>query len=357
MDSRKRIGILRADNHGFIYGGAWGEYDRYQFHLAHGQLYILEYPSPYMPVLPLRDTMVAGVWDYPLPEDQKDRIHLTAKQLGKTFRCKVYEDYKEMANKDLFDGIFIANCGQFAEDHKDLAMPFIEAGIPLFLDKPVADNAKNCRDILEAARKYKTPVMGTSILMYTDANKELLKENLGEPRLIISTFAAGINKRNASVHTLSACLGPLLTLKDDYEVISAQYIGSDIGKLPDEQRKANDSGAGEVYRILFKDHTIGILNCNTHNCYEFRIDVYGTNGISSKVVIEPTMRGAIADIASQFSKMISTRIPPLHYDRIFEFVAALDACARSKSEGGREVTIAEIANDVNYVLYRDMPEC
>lgn len=355
MADRKRIGVLRADNHGLIYGAAWGEYDRFQFHLAHGQLYILEYSSPYMPVLPLRDTTITGVWDYPLPEDEKDRVHLTAKQFGKAFKCKVYEDYKEMANKDLFDGIFVANCGQYAEDNIKLAMPFIEAGIPLFLDKPVANTAKNCRDILEAARKYNSPVMGTSILMYTDANKELLKENLGDPRLIVSTFSSSITQRNASVHTLCACLGPLMTLKGDYEVISMQYIGSEAGKLPDDQKPDNDKGKGEVYRVLFKDGTIGILNCNTHNFYEFRMDIYGTNGIATKFVTEPTMRGGIADIAEQFSKMISTKVPPLHYDRIFEFVAALDACDLSKAQGGREVTIAEIADSVSYELHREMP--
>ncbi len=355
MVRQKRIGILRADNHGLIYGGAWGVYDRYEFHKAHGQLYILEYSSPYMPVLPLRDTEVSGVWDYPLAEDQKDRIHLTAQQFAKAFNCKVYSDYHEMADPALFDGVFIANCSFYGEDHLELALPFLKAGIPVFLDKPVADNAKNCAEILETARQYKTPVMGTSILMYTDANKELAKENIGEPRLIVSSFAASIERRNASVHTLSACLAPMLLLKGDYEVVSMQYIGGAKGLLPVEEKPQQDNGAWEVYRVRFSDDTIGILNCNTHNCYEFRIDVYGTNNISTKFVTEPTMRGAIADIAGQFAKMIDSRIPPLHYDRIFEFVAALDACDLSRAESGREVTIAEIAANVGYELHRPMP--
>ncbi|NLM76863.1 MAG: Gfo/Idh/MocA family oxidoreductase [Ruminococcaceae bacterium] len=355
MADRKRIGILRADNHGLIYGAAWDIYDRYEFHLAHGQLYILEYTTPYMPVLPLRDTQVTGVWDYPLPEDQKDRVRLTANQFAKAFHCKVYDDYHDMADPALFDGVFIANCSFFAEDHLELAMPFIKAGVPVFLDKPIADNAKNCKEILDAAREYNTPVMGTSILMYTDANKEMLKENLGDPRLIVSTFASSITRRNASVHTLSACLGPLMTLKGDYEIVSMQYIGGGKGLMPAEEKPERDGGAWEVYRVRFKDDTVGILNCNTHNCYEFRMDVYGTNGISTKFVTEPTMRGAIADIAGQFAKMIDTRVPPLHYDRIFEFVAALDACDLSRAEGGREVSIKEIADSVGYELYRPMP--
>ena len=48
--------------------------------------------------------------------------------------------------------------------------------------------------------------------------------------------------------------------------------------------------------------------------------------------------------------MIDTRIPPVEYDRIFEFVAILDAGARSKTEGGRTVPIDEIAQEAGWTF-------
>lgn len=128
-------------------------------------------------------------------------------------------------------------------------------------------------------------------------------------------------------------------------MVSAQYIGNEEGKNPDREK-----GNGEVYRILLKDGTIGIINCNDYNEYSFRLDVFGSTGVSTEYVTEPTLRYGIVDIAREFAKMIDDKIPPYHYDRIFEFVAIIDAALKSREENGREVTIQEIADDVGYQL-------
>ena len=124
-----------------------------------------------------------------------------------------------------------------------------------------------------------------------------------------------------------------------------QYIGNESGKSEDRVK-----GNGEAYRVLFRDGTIGIINCNDYNHYSFRLDVFGSNGTSTEYVTEPTLRSGIVDISNVFAKMIEDRIPPLHYDRIFEFVATIDAALLSREQGGREVTIQEIADSVGYEL-------
>ena len=338
MIKQKKIGVVRTDNHGLIYAACWAPFDRYEYRLAHGQLYILEDQST--PTIPQVDTTITGCWNVPV-----DDIKLSKEQFAKAFHCKAYDTLEEMADPALFDGIFIANCSWYGEDHVEYALPFIKAGIPLFIDKPFANNAANAKIIIDAAREYNTPIFSTSILMHVDANKRLVQKHLGDPKMVVSTFSSKMEQRNASVHTISNLLGAVWALKGEYEVVSAQYIGNEEGKNPDREK-----GNGEVYRILLKDGTIGIINCNDYNEYSFRLDVFGSTGVSTEYVTEPTLRYGIVDIAREFAKMIDDKIPPYHYDRIFEFVAIIDAALKSREENGREVTIQEIADDVGYQL-------
>lgn len=381
---QNRIGFVRTDYHSLIYAYCLGESDRYQFRLAGGQLYILEYES--MPTLPVCSTTVAGCFNPPNErtrymkdshgcardvasltgedlknyEETQERmgVKLTPEQFAKSFKgCVKYDSLQEMADKDKIDAAFIGNCSWYADDHYELALPFIKAGIPLFIDKPFANCAANAKKIIDAAREYNTPIFSSSILLYVGGNRalvnqaqrdstpETLKRELGDPRFIVTTFNSKMEQRNASVHTLSNLFGAVWMTKGDYEVVSIQYIGNEEGKDPD--RKGSD---GEVYRILFKDGTIGIMNCNSYNHYSFRLDYFGTKGVNTEYVTEPTLRSGIVDISNEFARMIEDRIPPLHYDRLFEFVATIDAGLLSREQGGREVTIKEIADSVGYEL-------
>ena len=372
--AKKKIGIVRTDNHSLLYAACWGPYDRYQYRLAGAQLYIIENnkDGPYkhfrledagntpihlendvhMRNIPRDDTEIAGCWNVPLEEDR-----LSKEQFGRAFGCKVYDKLEDMADPNLFDGIAIGNCSFMAEDHVEYALPFIRQGIAMFIDKSFADNAANAKIILDAAREYNAPIFCSSILMFASANRKLKKMNLGDPRLIVSTKSSTMPQRNGSVHTLSNCLGAVWAMKGSYEIQSIQYIGNEDGKLGDEEYKEKYGAQpryGEVYQLLFTDGTVGILNCNDFGDYAFRLDAYGSMGTATEYVVEQTMRSSILEIANEFADMIDTRIPPFHYDRIFEFVAALDAAEKSRAEGGRPVTIQEIADDVGYLLHRPM---
>ena len=63
MLNQKRVGFIRTDYHSLIYAYCFGESNRYQFRLAGGQLYILEYES--QPTLPVCSTTVAGCYNPP----------------------------------------------------------------------------------------------------------------------------------------------------------------------------------------------------------------------------------------------------------------------------------------------------
>ncbi|MBE5816382.1 MAG: Gfo/Idh/MocA family oxidoreductase [Clostridiales bacterium] len=346
MGKVKRIGIIRTDNHSLLYGACWGPYDRYEFRKASGQLDIMEAGTK--PVIPFTDTEVTACWNEPL-----ETVALSAQQFAKAFNCTVYENLEDMADPEIVDGVFIGNCSFDGEDHYRLCEPFIKKGIPVLFDKPFADNAANAKKIIDLAREYNVPIHTASILLYCDANMYLKGDyvemmpdkNLGKPMMITCTFRSRMEWRNASSHMFQAVFGAMRELCGDYKVKSVQYIASDAGRDPNR-----DFGDGEVYSCLFEDGTVGIINCNSFGSYAYRIDVYGHNAISTEYVNEPLLRGGCIRIAEQFSRMIDDRKQIIHYDRMFEMVACIDAALRSRDEGGRAVTIAEIAADVGYEL-------
>jgi len=376
--TKKKIGIIRTDYHSLLYAACFDHYNRKEYRKAGAQLYIFEntkdgdYDQIYfndslstdihlhadatsIPVeeIPRKDTEVTGCWNKPI-----DTEILSKEQFGKAFDCKVYDTLEEMAVPGLFDGVLLGNCSFQGEDHVAYTLPFIKAGIPMFIDKPFADCAAKAKIILDAAREYNTPIFSTSILLFSTPNQNLKKEEIGDPRFIVSSMFSDINQRNSSVHLFSNCLGAMMWLKDGkYEVESVRYIGSEDWKLPEEEYKekyGEKARKVEIYRILFTDGTVGIINCTHFGMYAFRLEVNGTKGTSVEYVVEDTMRQPILRIANEFAEMLDTGIPPLHYDRIFEFVAALDAAKISREEGSREVTIKEIADSVGYELHRPM---
>ena len=357
IDKKKKIGVVRTDNHGLIYAYCMGKADRYEFLQASGQLYILE--NKWEPVIPLRDTEITGCYGHLIeaperwaPEDLEkaqdlvNRLAWQPEAFSKAFNCPIYDTLEEMADPELFDGIFIGNCHWYAQDHIELSMPFIKKQIPVFIDKPFTSNAKDAAYLLNAAREYNCPIYCSSILYYDDINHLLEDKKLGKTHLVVATFGCRIEERNASVHALSALLGAVrVSNGNDYKVKSITYIGTG------DPNREKDKPHNEVYRIEFEDGTIGIMNLETSGPPNpFHVETYCETGISSEYSVQQSLRGGIVEISHEFAKMIDTKVPPIEYDRIFEFVAVLDAGIRSKAEGGREVFIDEIAQEAGWTF-------
>jgi hypothetical protein len=74
-------------------------------------------------------------------------------------------------------------------EHVERARPFIEAGLPVFIDKPLCDNENDLRQFVAWQRAGK-PLMSTSGLRYArefvDAKRRMADE-VGQPRLITMT--------------------------------------------------------------------------------------------------------------------------------------------------------------------------
>ena len=80
----------------------------------------------------------------------------------KSFGVELVEKPTELIGK--IDAVMIES--QQGSRHLERARPFIEAGLPIFIDKPFAGSLKEADAILALAEKYHTPLMTCSSLRY-----------------------------------------------------------------------------------------------------------------------------------------------------------------------------------------------
>ena len=102
-----------------------------------------------------------------------------------------------------------------AENHFHFAKPFLEAGIPIYIDKPLALSVSEANNLL-GLQSYSGQVFSCSALRYAD---ELVPESselasVGEIRSIIGFTPKGWDKY--AVHVIDPLLG---LLSDDDEVV------------------------------------------------------------------------------------------------------------------------------------------
>jgi len=80
-----------------------------------------------------------------------------AKQFAKTFGVKkVVKRFDDMVGK--VDGIFVDSFFGTPYNHH-FSKPFIEARIPIYVNRPFADSVGKAKKMVELAEKYKTPIM------------------------------------------------------------------------------------------------------------------------------------------------------------------------------------------------------
>jgi len=213
--------------------------------------------------------------------------------------------------------------------HARHALPFIEAGIPTWVDKPFAIKVEDARAMIEAAEKHGTPLTGGSTLKHaldTVAVKELL-----------------VSRRAASFLPLEAATINYYASFDN-EYGGFPFYGSHLAELTmflfgyDACAVLATEHRGNVTAVLkYSDYHVvmNFLDKAQNNPY---VLVFGQNGTVLRQFDHST---GYREGVRNFLRMLETRRPPLPYDHLLKPVALLKAIERSLQEN-REVELEEV---------------
>ena len=211
------------------------------------------------------------------------------------------------------------------DDHVRRARPFIELGLPIFVDKPMTTNVADLRQFLAWNREGKT-ILSTSGMRYAPEMclNETQRAHLGDLRWITS-FTCKTWERYG-IHALEA-VEPLLGV--GFESVQAHA----------------DAG-GDVMHITHRSGvrlTIGAL----HDAYGSfgAVHLYGTKG-DLAFKLADTYSAFRAQLVA-FIEMLRTDVRPLPFVETVELMAVIIAGRRSKEHGGRAASAREILDELS----------
>jgi predicted dehydrogenase len=209
------------------------------------------------------------------------------------------------------------------EEHLDRARPFVEAGLPVFIDKPLTIQEDHLRQFVRW-RKEGRPILSTSCLRYA-REFELARQELtvvGEPRLLTMTTPKSWERYG--IHALEG-IYPFLQPGGFLDVLNSGCDNSNLVHI------RHRSGV-EVMIAAIHD-LYGAFGC---------LNIYGTQGVLSKR-FEDTFHAFKAQLVA-FVEYLRTGILPFPFAETVELMKIIIAGIRSREEGNRRVALSEITD-------------
>ena len=162
------------------------------------------------------------------------------------------------------------------ENHLKQAMPFIERGKPVFIDKPIAGSLADCRKLEELASKGAV-ILGCSSVRYAEEIADFLKIPEEERGRILNIFGtSGVDEFNYSIHIVEV-IGAIAGTG----AVSCRFVGcSEIeGKKCETFYVRYKSGITAVYNAFHGTwQPFEVVIMTTKSTYHFSIDtdrIYG----------------------------------------------------------------------------------
>ncbi|MCC6124631.1 MAG: Gfo/Idh/MocA family oxidoreductase [Pirellulales bacterium] len=207
-------------------------------------------------------------------------------------------------------------------EHVDRARPFVEAGLPVFIDKPLCDREDHLRQFVAWRREGKA-FLSSSCMRYAEefrAAREQMTAVVGRPRLITMTTPKSWERYG--IHALEGVYG----LLPPGGWLSAANTGTERANVV---HLRHDCGADAVLAAV--DDMVGAF------C---KLAIYGTQGTMA-AGFENTFFAFKAQLAA-FIDYLRTGEPPFPFAETVELMKIVIAGIRSRQEAGRTVTLTEI---------------
>jgi virulence factor len=241
-----------------------------------------------------------------------ERIPEYVKQM-KSFGVPFVDRPEEMIGK--VDGVLIES--QEGSPHWERAKPFLEAGIPCFIDKPFTCSVADARKIIELANRKKVAVFSSSSLRYAP---ELVQFMADEKRgKLIGAFSYGPcieHERNPGMF--------------HYGIHAVEILYTLMGPGCDRVSCAYEKGA-EVSTGHWKDGRIATVRGLRDGAHPYGAVAFTDKGATS-LSISATF--VYRELLKQIVSMFTTGKSPLDPAITLEIVAFVEAAHRSAVNHG-----------------------
>ncbi len=207
--------------------------------------------------------------------------------------------------------------------HRARAAPFIAAGLPVFIDKPLASTTEDARALVEMARERGVALLSASSLRFVPEVRAVREDQPGIGPLVGADVYAPAPLHPANpgllhygvhgVEMLYALLGP------GCETVSC--LSNDGG----------DSVTGQ-----WRDGRLGVLRGLRVGARGYGFTAYGSAGIHAATVDTDNI---YRDLLAVVVPVLAGGPSPVAADELVEVVAFQEAALRSSARGGQPVSL------------------
>lgn len=218
------------------------------------------------------------------------------------------------------DGVLVVDDTGGGAMHAELARPFLEGGMPVFVDKPMTTVYADAVELFDLAEEHNAPLMSSSALRFpAELDKDAIAA-LGKLSTIVSVgpeewFYYGVH----AVEVTGA-------VADDQPVSVQRFA------LPEK----------DVAVVEYETGLVAVIMTLRDAGYLFHINVYGEKGHLDFSVDD--FMGFYTNEMKAFTEMMETRKMPLRRDQTLAVMAILHAGNKSADEG-RKIMISEITGE------------
>lgn len=299
------IGMTEGNGHPYSWSAMFNKYNK--------EAMTSECPFPVIPVYLNKenyDTMgipgarITAIYC----NDRKDAEHVAKCSLIP----QVFDRPEDMIGK--VDAVIIAT--DIGSEHVERAKPFIEANIPLFIDKPLCDNRQDL-EFFKNAIASGAKITSSSSMRYCKEFAPYLNghfNEIGEARLI--TFSMPKKWETYGIHALEAVFaltGPGFT--------SIRNSGSDRRNILHLRHKNN----------------IDVVISNIYDCSGAPLTIQGTDGTIS-INIKDSYYAFRTQLV-KFVEYLHTGIEPVPFSHTEELMKLVIGGIESRAANGKEIAI------------------
>jgi len=216
----------------------------------------------------------------------------------------------------MVDGVLVESQG--GKEHLAKARPFLEAGMPVYIDKPFTCSVADATEIARLARENEVPVFSSSSLRYAVEVQEALADADGLGKVVgASAFSP------ASLHDENPGLF-------HYGIHGVETLYAFMGGGCTELSCYFEEG-GEVAVGRWADGRVGTVRGTRAGAHAYGFTAWGDKG--DKVVrIDPST--IYRELLKRIVQMFETGEAPLDLNITIEIVAFIEAALRSARNGG-----------------------
>jgi predicted dehydrogenase len=247
----------------------------------------------------------------------RDRAEGFVRELRETHGVHLAGSIPEM----LSDCDAVLLCSLDGRAHPAQARPVLEAGKPVFVDKPVAASLSEARELYNLAKQTGTPMFGASAIRWYPGIIEVALADVGVVRSAISYGPAPLEPSHPDlffygIHPTEALFTVLGPGCRRVQRVATQHTSVVVGE--------------------WDDGKVGTLHVMHRWPAEYKVIKFGDDRIA-----EQSTAGDYTPLVREIVKFFQTGIAPVTPAQTLEIYAFMEAADESKRRGGAPVLLAD----------------